>query len=222
MVLLTIGIALLTGGALAFVLSPLLRETEAPGQLPDLVNGRSAGDPTPADTQSSRRNELMARRDAIYAALKEAEFDRQLDNLGDEEYQDVRARYMHEAADVLRQLDHLIPEAGAAVDAEIEEAVAAIRAKAPGPGETVSGQAVSADAVEAEIASLIEHSTVSGKPQALACPDCGRACNPGDTFCVHCGASLSSTCPACGAPRRGDDAFCARCGAPLRAAPDSQ
>lgn len=222
MVLLTIVIALLTGGALAFVLSPLLREAEAPGQLPDLVNGRSAGDPTPADRQSSRRDELMARRDAIYAALKEAEFDRQLGNLGNEEYRDVRARYTHEAAHVLRQLDHLIPEAGAAVDAEIEEAVAAVRAKAPEPGETVSGQTVSADPVEAEIASLIEHSTVSGKPQPLACPDCGRACNPGDTFCVHCGTSLSSTCPACGAPHRGDDAFCARCGAPLRAAPDSQ
>jgi len=37
----------------------------------------------------------MARRDAIYAALKEAEFDRQLGNLGNEEYRDVRARYTH-------------------------------------------------------------------------------------------------------------------------------
>ena len=221
MVLVTIVIALLTGGALAFVLSPLFREAEAPGQLPDLVDGRTVGDPTPADIQSSRRDELMARRDAIYAALKEVESDRQLGDLGNEDYQDVRARYMHEAAHILRQLDHLTPEAGAAVDAEIEEAVAAIRAEAPGPGGTVSGQTASAYAVEAEIASLIGPSTVSGEPQAVICPDCGRACHPGDTFCVYCGASVSGTCPACEAPHRRDDAFCARCGAPLRAAPDS-
>ncbi len=54
----------------------------------------------------------------------------------------------------------------------------------------------------------------------LACPDCGRAYQAGDRFCVGCGAKLPQAeetlggrvCPSCGVLLRPDDVFCSRCG----------
>lgn len=54
----------------------------------------------------------------------------------------------------------------------------------------------------------------------LMCPQCGRAYQVGDRFCVRCGADLPQEeaktdvriCPSCGAGLRPADLFCARCG----------
>lgn len=191
-------IALLIVGAFAVVFRPLF----------DAVDGhRSLAVMGPA---SLTADELVARRDAIYAALKDAEFDRETGKFSDEDYQIVRARYMAEAAQVLRQLDQLTPEAEAAMDAEIERAVAKLRAD--GKEDEYPPDLV--ESVEAEVASLVKHAVAADK-HALACPDCGRPYRPGDIFCAACGASLADTCPQCGAPHRPEDAFCVRCGAPL-------
>ena len=159
---------------------------------------------------------MIARRDALYAALKDAEFDRETGKLTDEDYQVVRTRTMAEAAGVLRRLDRLTPEAEAAFDAEIEQAVARMRGDAAQP--------VAPDlaaAVEAEIASLIKHAAPPAGLK-LACPDCGQPYQAGDVFCAACGASLSATCPQCGAFHHPGDAFCTRCGAALATAAGDQ
>ena len=189
-------IALLIVGTFAFVLRPLFDER----------NGRQFSPQIGADSLTA--DELVARRDAIYAALKDAEFDRETGKLTDEDYQIVRSRYMSEAAQVLRQLDRLTPEAEAALDAEIEQAVADLRSDGKGlPPDLV-------DRVEAEISSLIRHAAATGK-QTLACPDCGQPYQPGDVFCAACGTTLANTCPECGTPHQPDDSFCAHCGASL-------
>ena len=121
---------------------------------------------------------------------------------------------MAEAAQVLRQLDRLAPEAEAALGAEIEQAVAELRARDRGGSPPDGYSADLAEAVEAEIASLIKRTEASDR-QALACPDCGQPYQPGDVFCAACGASLADTCPQCGAPYQPDDFFCARCGGAL-------
>jgi len=153
-------------------------------------------------------DELAARRDSIYAALKDAEFDWEAGKLTDEDYGIVRSRYMSEAAQVLWKLDRLTPEAEAALEAEIENAVADLRS---------DGQELPSDLVEnveAEIDLLIRRSAAAGK-QGLACPDCGQPYQVGDVFCSACGASLTNTCPECGIPYQPDDSFCAHCGASL-------
>jgi uncharacterized protein with PIN domain len=59
------------------------------------------------------------------------------------------------------------------------------------------------------------------KPAATAtrnrCPQCGAPFDPGDRFCVRCGASLTQerACRNCGAPYTAGDRFCAKCGKPL-------
>ena len=192
-------IALLIVGTFVFVLRPLVAHNSP-------WFGREKGGQVPA-------SELIARRDALYAALKDAEFDRETGKLTDEDYQAVRTRTMAEAAGILRQLDHLTPEAEAAFDAEIEQAIARMR-------EDTTAQPVAPDlaaAVEAEIASLTKLAAAPARLK-LSCPDCGQPYQPGDAFCAACGASLADTCPQCGAFHRPGDAFCTRCGATLAAA----
>ena len=190
-------IALLIVGTFAFVLQPLVETKEGNWS------------PSKASATMQTVDELTARRDAIYAALKDAEFDRETGKLAQEDYQIVRARYMNEAAQILRQLDRLGPEAEAALDAEIERDVARLRSDGEG---TYSADLV--EAVEADVASLIKRTAETDK-QALACPDCGQPYQPGDVFCAACGASLADTCPQCGAFHQADDAFCSGCGTPL-------
>jgi hypothetical protein len=195
-------IAFLVLGAFAFVFRPLFGVKNGRWWRPD------------ASQAALTLDELVARRDAIYAALKDVEFDQETGKLASEDYQLVRTRYMAEAAQVLRQLDRLTPEAEAALDAEIESAVAQLRSN--GKQGSLSGAypADMVEAVEAEIDSLIKRATGPDK-HGLACPDCGQPYQPGDLFCPACGASLADTCPQCGASHQPEDAFCTRCGAPL-------
>jgi hypothetical protein len=195
-------IALLIVGTLVFVFGPLFRGADGRWSWGGLSSAAMTAD------------ELAARRDAIYAALKDAEFDRETGKLADEDYRVVRTRYMAEAAQVLRQLDQLTPEAEAALDAEIERAVAALRSngKQVSLPDDYSPDVI--EAVNAEVASLIKHAATSDQ-HPLACPDCGQPYRPGDTFCAAWGASLADTCPQCGAPHQPGDAFCVRCGASL-------
>lgn len=190
-------IALLIVGAFAFVLHPLIEAREE-----DWSFSR-------VSTTTQTVDELGARRDAIYAALKDAEFDRETGKLAEEDYEIVRTRYMKEAAQVLRQLDRLAPEAEAALDAEIERDVAELRSDG---GDRYAADLV--ESVEADVAALIKRTSGTDE-HALACPDCGQPYQPGDVFCAACGASLADTCPQCGAPHQVDDAFCSRCGTPL-------
>jgi hypothetical protein len=204
-------IAIFGAAVLAYVWLPLMRpvpDAVRPARPGDL---RQAGATSPAGVVASQADELMARREAIYATLKDAEFDRELGKLTAEDYQAVRTRYVLEAAQVLRQLDRLTPEAQAAVDAEIEQAVAALRQQ-PARGSLSAPELVRA--VEAEVTELVKHNAASRQAGAT-CPDCGRAFQPGDAFCTACGAPLADLCPQCGTPRRSDDGFCARCGAVL-------
>jgi hypothetical protein len=202
-------VALLIVGTFAFVFRPLFAAEYSQGKASDVRQLLPLG-----GEGSFTVDELIARRDALYAALKDAEFDRETGKLADEDYQIVRSRYMTEAAQVLRQLDRLAPEAEAALDVEIESAIAELRSVGNGHSVLEGHSADLAAAVEAEVNSLIQHAGASGK-HALACPDCGRPYQPGDAFCAACGASLADTCPQCGALYHPGDAFCARCGTPL-------
>jgi hypothetical protein len=195
-------IAILIIGTFTFVFRPLFEAADGRWSRAGMGSAFTTAD------------ELSARRDAIYAGLKDADFDRETGKLADEDYQVVRHHYMAEAAHILRQLDELTPEAEAALDAEIERAVHALHPNSQQASASDEYPADVIEAVEAEIASLVKHSTMSDK-HGPACPDCGQSYQPGDTFCAACGASLADTCLRCGAPHRPDDAFCVRCGAPL-------
>jgi hypothetical protein len=99
-------IALLIVGTFAYVFRPLIDAKDT-----------KSWSYSEAGMAALTVDELIARRDAIYAALKDAEFDRETGKLAEEDYRFIRARYMAEAAQVLRQIDRLAPEAEAALNA---------------------------------------------------------------------------------------------------------
>ncbi len=150
-----------------------------------------------------QRAELEARREALYAALKDLEFDHEMGKLSAEDYAALRERYTVQAVAVLQQLDALAAEEPPVV----------------GQGDAAAGPEVEVSAekeMEREVAAL-RQATKTRAP--LVCPVCRRACQPGDTFCAGCGASLADVsegrCPECGAEYVAGDRFCVRCGVAL-------
>lgn len=178
---------LLVGGALAFVLWPL-RGMHA--RVPSgIAMGEREADGWGAGPESLLTHAaLLARREALYTALRDAEFDHAMGKLAAEDYQILQHQLTLEAAQVLRQLDHLASDPEAAYDQEIEHAV--LRLREDRDTGALSLPVEIREAVEAEIALLIKRSANSDRPGEQTCPHCGQACQPGDLFCIYCGAKL--------------------------------
>lgn len=122
------------------------------------------------ERRSSPRQELITRRDALYALIRELDDDLQTGKVTEQDYQVERKRLVAEGVAILKQLDELPEEeledlalTGVdALDAEIEAAVRALRQKPAAP-----------EAAPARF-----------------CTQCGRRASPEDRFCGGCGAPL--------------------------------
>jgi hypothetical protein len=69
----------------------------------------------------------MEQRDALYAAIRELDFDHRMGKIDDEDYQRMRGDYTRQAAALLREVDRGNGRSRAADDVERE--VAAVRKK---------------------------------------------------------------------------------------------
>lgn len=54
-----------------------------------------------------RANELVERKENIYAAIKELEFDYQMGKLSEEDFQELRQQYKQEAVGLLKKIDKI-------------------------------------------------------------------------------------------------------------------
>lgn len=136
--------------------------------------------------ESDRLADLLARRDAIYQAIRDLDFDRETGKLTAEDHRLMRARLTAEGVAVLQELDRLLALASPEdLEAQIEREVAALRAR-------------------------------RGREQGQRmCPECGQAVPENARFCVACGAMLERRCPSCSAPFEAGDRYCRACGAAL-------
>jgi hypothetical protein len=171
----TVFVALLmTAAVFALVGYPLMR----PGQ----------EDVDAVATNHHGTEDLLAQRDAAYAAIKELEFEYHLGNLSQQDYDDLRARYRQRAADILRRLDA----------AEREAAAARKKARVTEP----SRNGGAADEIERAVALLRQQredkaprSAASGvtrrrRAGGATCPSCHSRVQAADRFCGRCGARL--------------------------------
>ena len=150
-----VGIALVIG-IVAYVARPLFERPES-------------GRRQQAETASTRA-QLINRRDAIYAVIRELDADHQTGKINDEDHQALRKRYVTEGVAVLKQLDAVPSHDGrSALEAEIEAQVLALRRSGTAPGATGSG-------------SITQF-----------CTQCGHPIDPEDRFCARCGAALKET-----------------------------
>ncbi|MBX6341989.1 MAG: hypothetical protein IRY97_05980 [Thermomicrobiaceae bacterium] len=79
-------------------------------------------EPAPASSPA-RLADLRARRAYLIEALRDVDFDYSMGKVGRAEYEETRARYVREAALVLRELER----ESARIDAEIEREIAQLR-----------------------------------------------------------------------------------------------
>ncbi len=107
-VLVAIGIAVL---AFAFIAYPLFKQ------------GSRKSPAKPVEDEQLR--ELYSRRDVIYSAIKELEFDFKSGSLSAEDYRDLEASYKRKAISILKDIDDL--GKGSKVEDEIERQVLELR-----------------------------------------------------------------------------------------------
>ncbi len=178
---LLLGLALLIVVA-AFVLRPLVEKSGARA-----THARSSA------RENGTREALLRQRDAIYAAIRELDFDFRLGKISEEDYHPQRERLALQGVAILKQLDALSPDGDAGLEGEIEAEIARRRRKRTGPaGQTAPARqaGLSNAEIEAQIRALRRKSATS--PVASACPRCGAATSPEDRFCRNCGAALGS------------------------------
>ena len=150
-----VGIAVLVG-AVAYVGRPLFEQPSRGGQ-EHATNGES-----PAS--------FAARRDAIYALIRELDADHEIGTINDKDYEALRERYVTEGVAVLKQLDALPGrDDRVGLETEIEARVLALRGT---------------------------RSTPRTAPQESAagfCTQCGHPSDPEDRFCARCGTPVKGT-----------------------------
>lgn len=128
----------------------------------------------------------LAERDRLITALQELDFDHVLGKIPPEDYPNMRAALLTQAAEVLRRIDELQPQPHAGLDAEsrVEAAVAARRADA---ARNAPAPVLSDDDLEARIAARrAERKEKSGG----FCPNCGKPVLRSDRFCPSCGKAV--------------------------------
>ena len=141
---------------------------------------------------------LLREKEAVYAAIKDLDFEYKTGKLSDEDYAALRESYRVRALNILKRINEPEEEA-AGLDAEAETAPAAESGTAP--------QGVPPGSTEA---------AVREARQVLSCAQCGEANPRGSKFCSVCGTPLETevTCSNCGTARSLSDHFCPVCGHP--------
>jgi len=147
----------------------------------------------PETLVDSEVNELLAERDATLFAISELESDKEMGNLSQDDYLQLRKRYEEKAVAIIRTADGLKEERGLGVK------------NAPDVDQDI----------EAEVARIRRPRTAEMAGQPRFCSGCGAGVQAGAAFCSNCGRAIGITCPNCAATVDGSDRFCARCGGAL-------
>ena len=137
--------------------------------------------------QESELHSLIAKRDTIYAAIKDLEFEQQTSKLSDEDYQSLRHKLELEAAEVLKDLNEL-------------------KSGRKKPRKSRKSKASEKSSKQATITSSLK---------SPSCPSCGAAVSLEARFCPSCGLSLQRNCPKCGSVYQASDNYCPECGAKI-------
>ncbi len=139
--------------------------------------------------------ELLARRDAVFQALRDLNFDRQVGKIAEEDFVIFEANLKETAAAVLQEIDRWEAMADQALGAVIERQVAA-RRQALQQGERACPACGHAARPEDKFCAACGAALPAPEPKPApasdrACPQCGRPCQPTDRFCGSCGAALT-------------------------------
>ena len=127
------------------------------------------------DDAATKVTSLELRKVNLYEQLREAEFEREMGLINDEDFDRTRADLLAETAQVIGELDHSAP--GQAVVSP-PAATPASDLACPSCAEPLEPGA--------------RFCSICGTEVGADCPSCGGVVAPGDRFCVSCGRGLLS------------------------------
>jgi hypothetical protein len=147
-----------------------------------------------ASSAQEELDELLARREAVFQALRELNFDHRVGKVGDDDFVVFEANLKEVAAGTLAALDDWEAKSDLSLDPVLERAIDARRAALLGSERSCPScgrPAFADDRFCAGCGSALPAETL--QPVLTApdiCPKCGRPCAPADRFCGNCGAQL--------------------------------
>ncbi len=124
------------------------------------------------------REGLLLKRDSVYSAIKELEFDYQIGNLSEKDRKDLEEKYKEKAVTILKELDEW--DKGKPAEDGIEKQVKALRGLRPKSTPVE-------EEIEKEVQALRK---VKSEPRGRFCPHCGARVLAADRFCSECGTNL--------------------------------
>lgn len=145
-------------------------------------------------SEESPRDKLVAERDAVYAVIRDLDFDFQTGKLLEADYRPMRETYVTRGVEILKQLDAVDATRGPLSVASgptdgIEAAVRDRRRRRTQAARPTSPD----DEIEAAIRARRQSKT-GGQPAGgggRICPSCGHPFDSADRFCAKCGAALT-------------------------------
>jgi predicted nucleic acid-binding Zn ribbon protein len=143
-------------------------------------------------TTKETLDELLARRDAAFQALRDLSFDHRVGKITDEDFVTFEANLKQVAAGALQALDEWEKEADEGLAQVIEAEIAARRVALSGGGRTCPKCGRPATPEDKFCASC-GAPLPAAVPVARLCPRCGRPFEADDRFCAGCGQSLAPT-----------------------------
>jgi len=118
--------------------------------------------------KEDRESVLQQRKEEVYAAIKEMDFDYKMGKMSEEDYQELRTQYKGKAAEILKQLDTTNQPDD--IEGAIEQEVQQLRKQYASQKESVRSE--------------------KSAWQINFCPRCGTKIIPNSMFCQNCGVSL--------------------------------
>jgi hypothetical protein len=167
--------------------------------------------PLGVSTMRQTMEELLHRRDATYAAIKELELDLAGNKVAEADYNHVRSQLTRQAADILRRLDRLAENHDENLEAELDNLLAET------PLDEQLKQEILHEVANAQNGTDKHDQDIDFEVAVIDCPECQAPVQLNDAFCSRCGTALSARCPQCAGETKPGDMFCARCGTRLLA-----
>lgn len=135
--------------------------------------------------------ELLRKKENIYLAIKELEFDYKMGKLSEGDYQQLKERLKRDATLILQHIDEIeVSQYGESLDDQIEKEILAFRKKKK---------------IKVPVSSL-------EAPSETKCPNCYKLLNLYDKFCSECGTRVQLNCESCGQTYAVVHKFCPSCG----------
>ncbi len=142
----------------------------------------------PVETYINRRlEELFSKKEALYSAIKELDFDFKTNKLSEEDYKKLKERYRRDALFVLKEIDEI--KKGEDMDTIMEKEVLTRRKFHSLSGKIEKGEK-SKDSEDEDMDTSIEKEILARRKSSSFCPHCGSKYDKSNKFCSQCGREL--------------------------------